>query len=148
MKKFWAINFVLLSVFIADRIIKYYFYKNPVIIFGGDFFYDQLSFHFAKNYGVAFGLPISSSFLLGLIFFILIFLVSLLHTQIVKKNYALVFSITLIIIGAFSNLIDRIKYGFVIDYIDLNWFTIFNLADCLITLGVFSFLYFSYIKKD
>ena len=41
----------------------------------------------------------------------------------------------LIIFGAVSNLYDRLKYGFVIDYFDLKYFTIFNIADAMIFFG-------------
>ncbi len=146
MKKFLAAS-VLLLLFVVDRAIKYYFYKNPTINFGGDFFYNQLSFHFVKNFGIAFGLPVFGPILFGLIIIILFFLISFLLSQIKEKKYELIFPLTLIIVGAISNLIDRIKFGFVVDYIDLTWFTVFNLADCLITFGVLLFLFFSYRKK-
>ncbi len=41
-----------------------------------------------------------------------------------------------IFLGAASNLYDRIAYGFVIDYIDISFFSVLNLADVLITAGV------------
>ncbi len=47
----------------------------------------------------------------------------------------IVLLISLIIAGAVSNLIDRLKFGYVIDYIDVSWFTVFNLADSAITIG-------------
>jgi signal peptidase II len=37
--------------------------------------------------------------------------------------------------GGISNLIDRIVFGCVIDYIDLGWFPVFNLADAFISIG-------------
>jgi len=43
--------------------------------------------------------------------------------------------IILILSGAFSNLIDRLCYGCVIDFIDLKFWPIFNLADAFITIG-------------
>ncbi|MBU1778489.1 signal peptidase II, partial [Patescibacteria group bacterium] len=42
-----------------------------------------------------------------------------------------------IIFGAISNLTDRLEYGYVIDYFSLKYFTIFNLADVMIVIGVF-----------
>jgi signal peptidase II len=38
--------------------------------------------------------------------------------------------------GAASNLYDRVKRGIVIDFVELGWWPIFNLADVAITLGV------------
>jgi signal peptidase II len=42
--------------------------------------------------------------------------------------------------GAFSNFIDRILYGCVVDYIRIGSFPIFNLADVCITLGIGLFI--------
>ncbi len=52
-----------------------------------------------------------------------------------RRNYPLVFCLTFIIFGAMSNLLDRLKYGCVICYLDLKYFTVFNLADIMIVGG-------------
>jgi signal peptidase II len=43
--------------------------------------------------------------------------------------------------GAAGNLIDRLRQGFVTDFIDLPFWPAFNLADTCITIGVLSLLY-------
>ncbi len=45
------------------------------------------------------------------------------------------FSLYLILSGAIGNLIDRIRLGFVIDFIDLRVWPVFNVADSAITCG-------------
>ncbi|MCM8795607.1 MAG: signal peptidase II [Candidatus Omnitrophica bacterium] len=40
-----------------------------------------------------------------------------------------------ILSGALGNLIDRLRFGYVIDFLDLRIWPVFNLADCAITLG-------------
>ena len=47
-------------------------------------------------------------------------------------------SFLLIAAGGIGNLIDRLRQGFVIDYINLEFmnFAIFNFADCLVCLGI------------
>ena len=40
------------------------------------------------------------------------------------------------IIGAGSNLVDRIRWGAVVDYLDVTFFAVFNLADVMISVGV------------
>ncbi len=43
---------------------------------------------------------------------------------------------TLIIGGGIGNLIDRMMYGYVVDYISVSFFPpIFNFADCCVTVG-------------
>lgn len=48
-------------------------------------------------------------------------------------SYIIAFS--LILGGAFGNLIDRIAYGYVIDFIDFRIWPVFNVADSAITVG-------------
>ncbi len=38
--------------------------------------------------------------------------------------------------GAFGNIVDRFHYSFVVDFIDLRWWPVFNVADSCITIGV------------
>jgi len=38
--------------------------------------------------------------------------------------------------GAIGNIVDRFHYGFVVDFVDLRWWPVFNVADSCITVGV------------
>jgi signal peptidase II len=49
--------------------------------------------------------------------------------------------------GAFGNIIDRFHYSFVVDFIDLRWWPVFNVADSCITIGV-GLLVLSTILRD
>lgn len=42
----------------------------------------------------------------------------------------------LIIGGAIGNIIDRLRFHYVIDFIDLRWWPVFNVADSAISVGV------------
>jgi len=37
--------------------------------------------------------------------------------------------------GALGNLLDRIRYGYVVDFLDFKFWPVFNVADSFITLG-------------
>jgi signal peptidase II len=41
----------------------------------------------------------------------------------------------LLLAGAAGNLIDRLAYGYVVDFLDLGWFPVFNLADAAVVVG-------------
>jgi len=92
--------------------------------------------HIVFNKGIAFGLFKEYSHFLN--YLIIIFILFLLYM--IKKDAYKTFSSKiaygLILGGAFSNLYDRLVYGYVIDYIDLKIWPVFNLADSTITVGV------------
>jgi len=50
-----------------------------------------------------------------------------------KKLYSI--SLSLILAGALGNLIDRIFFGYVIDFLDFRIWPVFNVADSAITIG-------------
>lgn len=106
---------------------------------------DILAFNFIPNYNIAFSLPLKGPWLIITIGLIIIAITIYLILFKLKRSEKI--SFFLILLGAISNLIDRLQYGFVIDYFDLKWFTIFNLADVLITLGT-AMLIFSLFKKS
>jgi signal peptidase II len=54
--------------------------------------------------------------------------------------WSLEFGILLIISGAISNIIDRLFFGCVIDFVDLKIWPVFNLADMYITIGAVALL--------
>lgn len=94
-----------------------------------------------KNTGAAFGLFSS----LGNNFFIFISLVAiaLIIIYMIKLPKGLeLFSLSLILSGATGNLIDRLTFGKVIDFIDFfGYWPAFNVADSAISIGVVLFLW-------
>lgn len=141
-------NLVAVVVFLVDRVLKIYFQKNPYEVFAEGFLNNMLSFHFESNPGIAFGIPVNAGLLLALIFFIMLFLSSVILGEYKKNNFLEVFSLGLVMAGALSNLIDRLRFGYVVDYIDVTFFTVFNLADAMITVGVVIFAIAVFSSKD
>lgn len=133
--KFIAIILLIAIFFILDRYLKFIAinsFKNTSFNLIGDF----LSFTFTSNYYIAFSLPFSGPALNILIALIIIFLFSYLFYSIRKyNNDLLIVSFLLILIGAVSNFIDRVTLGYVVDYIYLKNFTVFNMADVYISCG-------------
>lgn len=128
-----AVAFIL---FIVDRVLKRWFEKNPSEIIGSDFFYGQLQFRFAKNFGIAFGVNFGQVITLTAVVLVIIFVCWMLMGEYKARHDMNVFGLLLVLFGAFSNLFDRVLYGYVVDYIDVPWFTVFNIADVMITCGV------------
>ncbi len=62
------------------------------------------------------------------------------------------FALAFILGGALGNLIDRIAYGYVVDFLDFHWsgyhFAAFNLADSAITCGAALLIWDSFKGKE
>lgn len=120
--------------FLIDRFLKLWFAAQPE--FRLSVIEPVLRFEYAENSGIAFGLPLGGPILLLLSVIILVALVGAINYAYRSGQPFRVVALISIMIGAASNLIDRIRFGFVIDYINVPFFTIFNLADVMITVGV------------
>jgi signal peptidase II len=104
---------------------------------------DYLTLYYIKNNGAAFSL-FANSVVLVLLIAIAIGVIAYLYVRNINTAslwYKLIFG--LIIGGALSNLIDRVRHGgYVVDFISFNipqvnfHFAIFNLADAAISVGV------------
>ena len=114
--------------------------------------FDYLYMTHVRNHGGIFGLfqgkgwlvaLVSVVFLAGLVLFVV-------FGSRVRKFEYLCFG--LIVGGGISNVLDRVFYGSVIDFIDIrgipHWHYIFNAADVCIHLGVWPLLLLSFFMRD
>ncbi len=132
---FSIILFVILDRFFKSLSLNHYF-DQPIYILK-----DIFSLNFIGNYNIAFSLPITGIFLNIIIIIIILGLIfSLLHLRHQGRDMEAIFLFA-VILGAISNFIDRFKYGYVIDYFDLKYFTVFNLADAMIVGGILGLLW-------
>ena len=129
-----ALLYIFAIFFISiDRLAKIYFLntRNNIEIIG-----DYLSLNYAENLYIAFSIPISPN-LIKYLSLSLGMLIIFYFTKFFKeKEQALAFPLFILILGSFSNIFDRFSYGFVIDYINLKYFTIFNIADSMIFVSI------------
>jgi len=64
-----------------------------------------------------------------------------------KYRYYWYYALIFILSGATGNLIDRLRLGYVVDFLDFRIWPVFNIADSLITCGVAALLFLLF-KKD
>ena len=133
--KIILINIVGIVIIISDQVSKRFILKNPDTF--RDFSIENfLQITLSKNYGLAFGINVGYCVLYLLIAIIILFLLNLLRKGYQQNNFVKILIITIILAGAISNLIDRILLGYVVDFINVPWFSIFNFADICIVLGI------------
>jgi signal peptidase II len=142
--KNFSLNFVMLiSIFIIDRLSKFYILRlaeaeNSLDIYVTPY----LNIFLIWNKGVAFGLlSIDESLIYNIITVIIGFIITVILFMILKNNNIKRYFLISIAGGALGNFYDRITYAAVPDFIDLHfgglhWF-VFNVADIFITIGIF-----------
>jgi len=104
---------------------------------------------YVTNTGAAFGFLAGSRNLLRQVFFVTVSIVALIvivfaYGHLKKQGKIFVYGLGLIAGGAVGNLIDRLRFGSVVDFLDFylgahHW-PAFNVADSAITIGVGLFL--------
>lgn len=116
---------------------------------GGSEFYLSLSMNYVRNLGAAWGALSQLPESVRVPFFYLVTVVAVVIIGVYMRSTPVdhrlaIFSLSLILSGAVGNFIDRIRLGYVIDWIDVRWnlfgwrydFPNFNFADSAITVGV------------
>ena len=132
MKKYF---FLILLLVLLDQGSKFILYGRYI------FFTSFFSLTSVENTGVAFGLFQGNN-----LFFVVL---SLIILVVILFNFSAdPLPLSFIIAGLFGNLIDRVFFGFVRDFISVSIWPVFNLADSSITIGVLLlFLHFWKEKK-
>jgi signal peptidase II len=99
-----------------------------------------LNFSWVENTGVSFGLFSGGEARWGLSIFSILVSIALGWWALKSQRRLLISAIGLVMGGAIGNAIDRVRFGYVVDFIDFSgtgvfpW--VFNVADSAITIGV------------
>lgn len=123
-------------VLLSDQIIKYFIdkymiYGQSVSIFNG-----FLQLTYVRNTGAAFSLFVGFSPYLIVVGALAVIVVIFFHYRLPSKDLYLQSSLAFILGGCMGNLVDRVLRSFVIDYVDILIWPVFNLADVMINVGV------------
>ena len=121
---------------LIDQAIKYIVVTNMSENMVIQVIHGLLSFTYIKNFGIAFGMfqnkVLFFSVVTSLIAAVIVYLIYKFQTQ----SKAAAYCLALILGGALGNIIDRIRLGYVVDYISVSFFPpIFNFADCCVVVG-------------
>lgn len=134
--------FLIFILFAADRLFKELSLKKFSVGQTEDFFIipNFFSFTFFKNEHLAFSLPLTVKITVIISILVITALFILLFREFGKRRIRSALFLSLFIIGALSNLQDRVALGFVIDYFHLYPISYFNLADVMIGVGIITVL--------
>ena len=145
---------ILLSVMliIIDQGIKYIVVSNLNVLDSVNIIPNFLNITYVTNSGGAFSILSGSRYffiILGIIAIIYLIKYIMSDSNITKVD---LIAYSLVISGIIGNLIDRIIYGYVVDYIHFYIssysFAIFNFADMCIVIGAIIIIYILFIKGD
>ena len=145
--------FIILSIFLLDRISKLYviyLYKKN---FNSEIFTSEfLNIYLIWNEGIAFGLfSFYQDNLYNILTVIILIIILIILFFLIKAEGLKKYALLMVFGGAIGNLFDRIFYKAVPDFIDFHvgnfhWF-IFNVSDIFITLGVIFLIYLEFVDN-
>lgn len=98
-------------------------------------------FSWVENRGSAFGLFQNQTLFFILVGFLVVAGILVGQRFVPAHRTALALCLGLQLGGASGNLVDRLRDGYVFDFVDLKWWPVFNLADSAIVVGVLVFAY-------
>jgi signal peptidase II len=123
-----------LIILFLDRLTKYFVSKILLVNQGIPVIKNIFHFTIVHNTGAAFGIFKNKNYLfIVAALFATVFIYFKLRQK--RTNKLLNISLVLILAGTIGNLIDRISFGYVIDFLDFRIWPVFNIADSSITVG-------------
>lgn len=130
-----------LITIVLDRIAKYLIVATkPKWDFG------FLSIHFVQNTGAGFGILKGQMALLSVISTIVLTAVIFYYRKIPREKLAQIL-FGLFFGGVAGNLIDRILLRYVVDFIDVGFWPVFNIADAAISVSVIGLVLYYWKEK-
>jgi len=147
-----GLNWLLLTVAVLIADFGSKFFIHHTFDYGESIrWLNFFSISYYRNTGAAFSILEGQRLLLAAIALIISLLIVYMLYKNDRNKKLESFSLALVLGGALGNLIDRIYYGFVIDFLDVNFgswhYPTFNIADCAICIGIAIFIFSNYKTK-
>jgi signal peptidase II len=143
-----------LAIFFSDQLVKRTILKTFAVGQNMQVIGSWLSLTRVNNHGCSFGLHFgdgTTEFLVAFSLFVVFFFVNL-RMKLPENAWLQKFAIALILGGTLGNLLDRLMYKSVVDYIQTKAFGIawpvFNISDITIVVGVIIYCGICFFSKD
>lgn len=148
MKK--IMTFIIAAVSIAaDQLIKILVINNLKPVKSVTVIENLLNFTYVENKGMAFGMLANQRWIFIALTSAVIVALAVAVFKLKKQGTMFYISAALLIGGGIGNMIDRLMYGYVVDYISLSFFPpVCNFADYCVTAGVIMLLIYLFFFTD
>ena len=133
--KDWIFYVLTIAVIICDQLTKYVV-RETIPLYETFIEVGIFSIVHGQNTGSAFGLFAGFTNFLIIASLIGLALILYFFVKQASANLFVRIAVGLIVGGAVGNLIDRVKDGFVVDFISVGWWPAFNVADSAISIGM------------
>ena len=136
--QYLLMTFFAAAIVAADQITKFLVVQNIPLYGHVDFIPGFLGLTYVRNTGAAFSSFAGAQWLFALIFLLF---TAVIVWEFSKKRWPFTdferWLIVAIYAGGIGNMIDRFRFGYVVDMIQTDFisFPVFNVADCFITCG-------------
>ncbi len=143
---------IVLAIFLTDNKIKQYIEDNKVMHKSEKILNGNIILERYHNRGIMLNFMQDNVQLVKIICTSLLGILLIVFALVIPKkgNHLFKFALSLLLGGAISNVYDRFKRGYVVDYFSFKFLKkiVFNISDICIFMGSFIIALYSIIKKD
>lgn len=145
MKRIFILAGVILGIVGLDQLTKWLVLQNLPLGSSYEWIRKVVHFTYVRNEGAAFGILQNHRWVFLVVSSVAIVGLGIYLFRFCKQNWVVKISLAFLIGGGVGNMIDRLAFGYVVDFIELPWlwlpvinqyFPVFNVADSFVTVGV------------
>ena len=136
-----TIMFTFLVVLAVDQFTKYLVVNHFLVGESVPILENIIHFTYVRNQGAAFGIMQGQQFIFIIATVAILVAIVIFYKELPLHNFMNRFALGLVLGGAIGNLIDRVRLGYVIDFIDFRIWPVFNIADSSVIIAVTIFSY-------
>jgi signal peptidase II len=169
-QNYYITGMIIVAIIVLDQITKYLVKTSMSLYESFNLLGNFFKLTYIENSGMAFGIQLGNKFVFTILSILAVFVVVYYLIQSLKGHLLMSIALSLILGGAIGNLIDRILYGRVVDFLDFEFFDviipkfkilfinfpgyqldrwpIFNIADSSVTCGMVLVAIIVFFIKD
>ena len=141
-----ALALVALAALVADQVTKH-IVASALVLDDGVKVLGPFSIQHVRNSGIAFGLFASRTSAVVVLTAVAVGAMLVFFARSAQRHRFLPVAIGFVLGGSVSNLVDRVRLGYVTDFLHVRYWPAFNLADSFIVVGV-GLLFLSFVAAD